>query len=84
MEARFERLERRFNELETQVINIEKDAAVSSERIKMVFNILNEIKTSIKGIADKMDERSQKPAQLLWTMAGGVIVALIIAGIKFL
>jgi chromosome segregation ATPase len=84
MEARLEKLEKRFDELELQVINIEKNAAVSGEQIKMIFNILNEIKTSIKQIADKIDERSQKPTQLLWSIGGGILVALIIAGLKFI
>jgi gas vesicle protein len=84
MELRLEKLEKRVDELETQVVNIEKNAAVSGEQIKMIFNILNEIKTSIKQIADKIDERSQKPTQLLWSIGGAVVVALIIAGLKFI
>jgi prefoldin subunit 5 len=79
-----ENIEKRVSELESRVNSIERNAAVSDEQIKMIFRILNEIKDSIKQIADKMDERSQKPTQLLWTITGGVTVALIIAGLKFI
>lgn len=84
MEARLERIEGKAADLEIRINILERESAVSGEQIKMIFNILNEIKTSIKQIADKMDERSQKPTQLLWTIAGGVVVALVIAGLKFL
>jgi chromosome segregation ATPase len=84
MEARLEKLEKRVDELENQVINIEKNAAVSGEQIKMIFNILNEIKSSIKQIADKMDESSKKPTQFLWSIGGAIVAALIIAGLKFI
>jgi predicted nucleic acid-binding Zn-ribbon protein len=84
MEMRLEKLEKRVEELETQVVEIEKNAAVNKEQVKMIFNILNEIKASIKQIADKMDEKSQKPTQMLWSIAGAVVTALIIAGLKFI
>ena len=84
MEIRIENLEKKTGELETRVNNIERNVAVSDEQIKMIFKILEEIKFSIKGIADKMDERSQKPTQLLWTIAGAIATALIIAGLKYI
>jgi prefoldin subunit 5 len=79
-----ENIEKRVSELESRVNSIERNAAVSDEQIKMIFRILNEIKDSIKQIADKIDERAAKPTQLLWTITGGVTVALIIAGLKFI
>jgi len=84
MEARLERIERKSGDLEIRINILEKESAVSGEQIKMIFNVLEEIKTSIRQIADKMDERSQKPTQLLFTVAGGIVVALVIAGLKFL
>jgi predicted nucleic acid-binding Zn-ribbon protein len=84
MEARIEKLEHDMCEIRNKVADIEKNAAVSGEQIKMIFNILNEIKTSIKQIADKIDERSQKPTQFLWSIGGAVVVALVIAGLKFI
>lgn len=84
MEARLEKIERKAADLEIRINIIEKDAAVSGEQIKMIFNILNEIKTSIKDIADKMDEKSEKPATFLWGVGASIIVALIIAGLKFI
>lgn len=84
MEARLEKLEKRVDELEVQVNEIEKNAAVNKEQVKMIFNILNEIKASIKQIADKIDEKAQKPTQLLWAIGGTVLGALIVAGLKLL
>lgn len=50
----------------------------------MVFKILTEIKDSIEKTSNKIDEIESRPNKLLYTIAGGVIVAIIIAGVKFL
>jgi methyl-accepting chemotaxis protein len=84
MEMRLEKLEKRVDELAEEMASVKQNAAVSGEQIKMIFNILNEIKSSIKQIADKMDESSKKPTQFLWSIGGAIVAALIIAGLKFI
>lgn len=71
-------------ELESKVNKIEKDTAVNQEQTKMVFKILTEIKDSIEKIGNKIDEIESRPNKLLYSVAGGVIVAIIIAGFKFI
>lgn len=77
-------LKLKTNELSEKVNKIEKDTAVNQEQTKMVFKILTEIKDSIEKIANKIDDIESRPNKLQYTIAGGVIVAIIIAGIKFL
>jgi septal ring factor EnvC (AmiA/AmiB activator) len=84
MEKRMDEIQKQVDNLEGRINLIEKNAAVSNEQIKMIFNILNEIKSSIKQIADKMDESSKRPSQLLWAVAGTILGALLIAGLKFI
>jgi glycerate kinase len=74
-----------------RISEVEKTSAVSDEQIKMIFNILKEIKDSIKDIATTISNlTSEKPqktsqsTQLLWGIAGTVLGALIIAGLKFI
>jgi uncharacterized protein YaaN involved in tellurite resistance len=71
-------------ELYERMKTVEKENAVNQEQTKMVFKILNEIKDSIEKIADKIDEIESRPNKLLYTVAGGVIVAIILAGFKFI
>ena len=72
------------NTLKEKVSKLETNTAVNEEQTKMVFNILKEIKESIKIIADKIDDIESRPSKLLYSIMGGVLVAIILAGIKFL
>jgi glycerate kinase len=71
-----------------RVSKVEQTTAVSNEQIKMIFQILNEIKVSLTKIADKLDtkiaETSQRPANLLWGVAGAILITLITLGLKFI
>jgi len=55
------KIENDLKALEAKITEREKEAAVSGEQIKMIFKILNEIKDSIKQIADKLDSFEDKP-----------------------
>ena len=79
-----ENIKSRVTKLETDVSTLKTATAVNEEQTKMIFKILNEIKDSIKDIGTKIDEIENRPNRLLYTVAGGVIVAIIIAGIKYL
>jgi uncharacterized protein YoxC len=74
----------RVNKLEEKVNTIEKDTAINQEQTKMVFKILTEIKDSIEKISDKFDEIESRPSKLLYSVAGGIIVAIIMVGFKFI
>lgn len=50
-------------DIEQRLGKLEKTSAVSSEQIKMIFNILSEIKDSIGDISKKLDKIEQEPSQ---------------------
>lgn len=77
-------LKAKVNELAEKVNRIEKDTAINQEQTKMVFKILTEIKDSIEKISNKIDEIESRPSKLLYSVAGGVIVAIIMVGFKFI
>lgn len=71
-------LNRRQKETEMRLIAVEKRSAVSDEQIKMIFNIINEIKGSINTLVSKFDEIERRPSSLIWAVSGTVIGALIV------
>lgn len=52
-----------MTELEKKVAALETSTEVTKEQTKMVFKILNEIKDSIKVIADKLDVLEKQPGE---------------------
>ncbi|SHI89727.1 hypothetical protein SAMN05444401_1719 [Clostridium amylolyticum] len=50
-------------DFEQRLLILERTSAVSSEQIKMIFNILNEIKESIGDIASKLDHIEKEPSK---------------------
>jgi predicted transcriptional regulator len=70
--------------LNEKINRIEKDTAINQEQTKMVFKILTEIKDSIEKISNKIDEIESRPSKLLYSVAGGIIVAIIMVGFKFI
>lgn len=77
-------VKQKVNELSEKVNTLEKDTAINQEQTKMVFKILTEIKDSIEKIGNKIDEIESRPSKLLYSVAGGVIVAIILVGFKFI
>jgi len=77
-------LKNEIAEIKSKVSKLETLTAVNEEQTKMVFKILSEIKDSIEKIANKIDEIENRPNNLLWTVLGTLVGALIMAGLKFL
>lgn len=80
LEKRLMGLEQDFKELHDRVAEVERVNAVSEEQIKMIFKILNEIKDSIKQIADKIEHLEQKPARR-WEDAARTVVTVAVTAI---
>ena len=95
MAERIETLENQDRGYEVRITALERQQDVEKERIKTTFKILNEIKYEIS----KMNESNKKtfarfferveaiekrPAELFWTVLGGVIVAIIMAGLTLI
>lgn len=84
LSEKFEKLEQDVKELESKVNKIETENAVSREKIDSICASIVRIEKSIEKIAEKIDQRDQKPVSLLWGVLASVITALIVAGLKFL
>lgn len=84
LSEKFEKLEQDVKELEQKVNKIETENAVSREKIDSICASIARIEKSIEKIAEKIDQREQKPVSLLWGVLASVITALIVAGLKFL
>ncbi|QAT39540.1 hypothetical protein [Clostridium sp. JN-9] len=84
MQEKIEKLEQDVTELEVKVNTIETENAVSREKIDSICSSISRIEKSIEKIADKIEQNNQRPVALLYSAAGGIIIALIIAGIKFI
>jgi hypothetical protein len=70
--------------LKEKVSKLETSTAVNEEQTKMVFKILNEIKESIKGIADNLSTIEKKPAQRWEEAIRTVIAVLITSAVTYL
>lgn len=85
LEKRVESLENSKNDFETRITGLERRSDVSNEQIKMIFNILNEIKGSIVSIANKLDKIEEEPSKqaqqfkmAMLTSAGTGIIGIIL------
>lgn len=76
LEKRIESLEVSKNDFEVRVTALERRSDVSNEQIKMIFNILNEIKGSIAAIANKLDRLEDEPSQQAKQFKMAMITAL--------
>lgn len=83
LSEKLEKLEKDVSELESKVNKIETENAVSREKIDSICASIVRIEKSIEKIAEKIDQRDQRPTQLFWSVLGGIIVALITVGLKF-
>lgn len=73
-------IEAKIEKLEDDISELHKNTAVSKQEIKMIFNILNEIKDSIKDIAKDLGNLKEKPAKR-WDDATKTVLTVVITGI---
>lgn len=69
--------------LEKKVAELETSSKVTQEQTKMVFNILNEIKASIKTIADKLDVLEKQPGENWKAMVKTIITVIATAIVTY-
>lgn len=79
-EKRISNIEDRISKLEDEVSELHKNTAVSKQEIKMIFNILNEIKDSIKDIAKELGTIKEKPARR-WEDTIKTIITVVVTAI---
>ena len=73
-----------LKELEVRINTLERKLDVEIQKVENLNLVLKDIKSSIDKIADKLDKIETRPSNLLWSVLGAVITALIVAGIKFM
>lgn len=83
LEKRLAIMEEGLKALHSRVAEVELVNAVSEEQIKMVFKILNEIKDSIRQIAEKMDVIEAKPAKSWDDMVRTIVAVLVTAVVTY-
>jgi len=83
LEKRLMVLEQGFKDLQDRVAEAERSNAVSEEQIKMIFKILNEIKDSIRQIAEKIDIIEKKPAKRWDDMVKTIVTVLVTALVTY-
>ncbi len=73
-------LEKKVEKIDDELSELHKNTAVSEQEIKMIFNILNEIKDSIKEIAKDLGNLKEKPANR-WEDTVKTVITVIITSI---
>lgn len=76
LEKRIEGLEVAKSDFQARITGLERRSDVSSEQIKMIFNILNEIKASISAIANKLDKLEEEPSKQAQKFKMAMITAI--------
>jgi len=80
IDERLSAMEEVSKQREKELGEIRTEARVTKEQTKMVFNILNEIKESIKTIAAKLDNLEGKPGQR-WEESTRTLITVIITSV---
>jgi uncharacterized coiled-coil protein SlyX len=83
LEIRLTGLEQGFKELRDRVAEVERGNAVSEEQIRMIFNIMSEIKESIRQIADKLGIIESKPAKRWDDLVKTIVTVLVTAVVTY-
>jgi len=84
LDERVLRLEEKCQVMQDKLAEIEISSALNEDRTKSLFNMLNEIKDSIKIIEDKIDSLENKPAQNWNELIKTIIVVAATATVTYL
>lgn len=84
VDERVTRLEEKCQVLQDKFSEIERSTAVNEDRTKSLFKMLNEIKDSIKTIANKIDLLESKPGQNWNELVKTIIVVAATAAVTYL
>lgn len=84
LEDKVEKLEEKCQVLQDKVAEIETSSVLNEDRTKSLFKMLNEIKDSIKVIANKIDLLESKPGQNWNELVKTIIVVAATAAITYL
>jgi septal ring factor EnvC (AmiA/AmiB activator) len=87
-ERRLNNIDQTLKEFGSRLIEVETRTVVYNEQIKMIFNVLEDIKLSIKEMQKTVNSIEKRPADLSQKIFIGVltsmITALLMLGLKFI
>ena len=87
-ERRLNNIDQTLREFSTRLGEVETKTVVYNEQIKMIFNVLEDIKLSLKELQNTVNSLEKRPADLSQKIFIGVltsmITALLMLGLKFL
>jgi peptidoglycan hydrolase CwlO-like protein len=84
VDERVTKLEEKCQAMQDELSEIKTNSAVNEDRTKSLFKMLNEIKDSIKIIANKIDLLESKPGQNWNELIKTIIVVVTTAAITYL
>ena len=84
VDERVLRLEEKYQAMQDKMAEIETSSALNEDRTKSLFKMLNEIKDSIRIIANKLDLLESKPGQNWNELIKTIVVVLATATITYL
>jgi len=74
MEKQVEVLEERVKCCEDKLNELETKSAVSDEKFNNMMNMIREVKKSVELIAKTMQENQKRPLNMIYQVAGGLIL----------
>ena len=77
------RIEENSQATQMKLAEIEKTAALNEDRIKAVFNVLKEIKDSVKIISNKIDSLESKPGENWNDLIKTAITVIVTAAVTY-
>lgn len=87
-ERRLNNIDQTLREFSTRLGEVETRTVVYNEQIKMIFNVLEDIKLSLKELQKTVNSLEKRPADLSQKIFIGVltsmITALLMIGLKFI
>jgi septal ring factor EnvC (AmiA/AmiB activator) len=88
VERRLNNIDQVLKEFGTRISEVETRTVIYNEQIKMIFNILEDIKLSLKDVQKTVVSLEKRPADLSQKIFVGVltsvITALLMLGLKFI
>lgn len=84
VDERVTKLEEKYQVMQDEIAEIKTSSALNEDRTKSLFKMLNEIKDSIKIIANKLDSIENKPGQNWNELIKTIIVVATTAAVTYL
>lgn len=78
LKNKVEYIEKEIGKLRDRIAEIEKNNAVTSERIETIIIMITKLETSVDKISQKLEKSNERPVTLLWSVLTAVITAIVV------